>query len=619
MNLRRVICAVASVSALMIISLQPAAQNLQDNRHKPHHYELVDLGSTFGGPQSYLVPGSGQDFVGSSVLTGGGTVAGFADTSVSDPFPNFCFSDCFISHAFRAGRGGSLTDLGTLPGGGSSAPIWITANGLIAGVSENGQTDPLYPGGFPEMRAVLWHQGTILDLGTLPEGGYQSEANALNSAGQVVGTALNTTADADSMAAGNYWYFDVPYGYQERAFLWDRQLGMQDLGTLGGTDAEALFINERGQVVGHSYTGSTPSSLCQYPLLTDSFIWEKHTGMVDLGTLGGTCTEAAGLNQKGQVVGLSNLAGDQSQHAFLWSRGSIHDLGGSLGGSYLGAYGVNENGEAAGYAYRSDNTTFHAVLWKGIGQMTDLGVIGDDQCSYAATLNGSGQVVGSSVSSCTAEDPTFRAFLWEDGMMFDLNNLIPLGSPLYLQVVQSINDRGEVAGQGVDSSGNNHAFLLIPCDENHPGVEGCDYNSVDATTAAQAPVPRYLPNGLQHLPQSRRSNRYQFPRRAGATTGTASQITDANAASWVSGNGINVDALDAVEPSNLAGQGLCSEFGGKLTGRCIRSFVWFCVSKNDPVHCPVGQKARNPQNIQCGPGNVGPGYVEVDASRRCNI
>jgi hypothetical protein len=262
--------------AMALPSGSAAQDHAVQNHHvKPHHYQIVDLGSTFGGPQSYFVPGSGLDFSGSSVLNSGGTMAGFADTSLPDPFPNFCFENCFVEHAFQAGSSGVLTDLGALPGGGSSAPIWISGNGLIAGVSENGQTDPLYPGGFPENHAVLWQQGTILDLGTLPEGGYQSEANAVNSSGQVVGSALNTIPDANSMAVGNYWYFDVSYGYQQRAFLWDEKKGMQDLGTLpGGTDAEALLINERGQVVGYSYAASTQSGAC-LPLATNSFIWEK--------------------------------------------------------------------------------------------------------------------------------------------------------------------------------------------------------------------------------------------------------------------------------------------------------------------------------------------------------
>jgi hypothetical protein len=82
-----------------------------------------------------------------------------------------------------------------------------------------------------------------------------------------------------------------------------------------------------------------------------------------------------------------------------------------------------------------------------------------------------------------------RAVLWESGAIFDLNNLIQSGSPLYLQYVETINDRGEIAGQGADSSGNEHAFLLIPCDKNHPGVEGCDYTLADASTATQPGTP----------------------------------------------------------------------------------------------------------------------------------
>jgi probable HAF family extracellular repeat protein len=317
----------------------------QDHHHKHHHYQLVDLGSTFGGPNSNFDPGSGYDFGPFvSVLNSGGTVAGFAETSVSDPFAPICFWNCRATHAFRAERNGILTDLGTLPGGVNSAALWINANGLIAGLSENGETDPLYPG-LGEVHAVLWQHGKITDLGTLPEGGYESEANAVNSSGQVVGAALNTTPDANSMQAGTFWLWGgimPPYQYQTRAFLWDEQTGMQDLGTLpGGTDAQALLINERGQVIGYSYTGSTQSSMCSplgtpFPLAISSFLWEKGKGMVDLGGFGGTCTGATDLNNQGQVVGFSSVTGDAFARAFLWEHGSIHDLGGSLEGTTRG-------------------------------------------------------------------------------------------------------------------------------------------------------------------------------------------------------------------------------------------------------------------------------------------
>jgi uncharacterized membrane protein len=104
------------------------------------------------------------------VLNNRGVLAGWADTSTSDPFPNFCFnSDWFTSHSFQW-RDGERTDLGVLSGGASSASLWISPNGFIAGYSQNGQIDPLVTG-LPEIRAVLWREGGITDLGTL-EGGY---------------------------------------------------------------------------------------------------------------------------------------------------------------------------------------------------------------------------------------------------------------------------------------------------------------------------------------------------------------------------------------------------------------------------------------------------------------
>ena len=120
---------------------------------------------------------------------------------------------------------------------------------------------------------------------------------------------------------------------------------------------------------------------------------------------------------------------------------------------------------------------FHAVLWRRVGKLTDLGVLGNDPCSFAESINVKSQVVGESVADC-ANFGGLRPFLWEDGSIFELNALIPPGSPLVLQFAQSINDRGEIGGVGVNADGAFHDFLLIPCDDDHPGVEGCDYSMV---------------------------------------------------------------------------------------------------------------------------------------------
>jgi hypothetical protein len=75
--------------------------------------------------------------------------------------------------------------------------------------------------------------------------------------------------------------------------------------------------------------------------------------------------------------------------------------------------------------------------------------------------------------------------------MVDVNALVSSDSGIYVTLASTINDRGEIGAKGVLPNGDEHAVLLIPCDEHHPGVEGCDYSLVDATAATRrvaAPV-----------------------------------------------------------------------------------------------------------------------------------
>ena len=459
-----------------------------------HHYQIVEIG-TFGGPQSFLFSGE-YDLNPTELLNQKGTVAGDADTAAIDPFaPNYGWGDGYVAHTFQY-QNGELTDMGALPGGGSSYSAWESGSGLLAGVSETGQLDPLF--GMPQVHAVMWRKGNIVDLGTLPGGGYDSEAESVNNHGQVVGSALSTTPDANSMATATFWYFDVPYGYQERAFLWDKNSGMQDLGTLGtGNDARATLINQVGQVAGWSYTTTSVPGACAVDglaLSTGSFIWDQENGMRDIGNLGGTCTIVTGLSNGGAAIGFSTVTGDAYQRAFFWKNGTLSDLGGSLGGNNTGAVSQNEGGQAVGFAYLSGEQLFHAALWPRVGKLTDLGTLGKDVCSFASAINDATQIVGNStfLEDCLKDFDHSRAFLWEKGSMANLNNLIPRGSAFRIQFPLSINSRGEIGANGADASGNMHVVLLIPCDEDHPGIAGCDYSLVDAAEAIrESPEPAF--------------------------------------------------------------------------------------------------------------------------------
>jgi hypothetical protein len=59
-----------------------------------------------------------------------------------------------------------------------------------------------------------------------------------------------------------------------------------------------------------------------------------------------------------------------------------------------------------------------------------------------------------------------HAFLYSDGQMLDLNNLIAPGSGFMLTHEFGISDTGYITGYGTVPIGNNeHAFLLIPVPE----------------------------------------------------------------------------------------------------------------------------------------------------------
>jgi probable HAF family extracellular repeat protein len=405
-----------------------------------HPYTVVDPG-TFGGPESFLnlpaVP-----------LTKHGMLLGTADTTIPDAdYPNFNpfmvgFPDQHLVHAF-AWHGGQLRDLGALPGNNSSAVFEVNGHGIGVGMSETTATDPFT--GWPADNAVMFNDGEVTDLGTLP-GGYESQATDINGRGQVAGFASNGIHDQFTsifFGPGTAW------STQLRSFIWQNG-AMRDIGSLGGPDAAMTTLNARGQITGSSFTSSTANPSTGVPTL-DPFLWTSGH-MEDLGTLGGTLGFANWLNDAGEVVGSSDLAGDHTSHPFLWNGQRMLDLG-TLGGDFGSANWVNDAGDVVGYAAPRDNNTAHAFVWKH-GAMTDLTGAGSSQCTVASAINAHDEIVG---STCEESD----ALLWADGKQYDLNTLIA-PSVLRLTTAAYINDQGEIVGHGVLPNGDQRVFLLLP-------------------------------------------------------------------------------------------------------------------------------------------------------------
>lgn len=316
----------------------------------------------------------------------------------------------------------SVTDLGTLPPFNVSQANGINASGQVVGSLKNTATGAEH--------AFVWTNGTLQDLGTLP-GFSASAAVGINAVGQVSGEVFNSTGPS-------------------HAFSWTSSTGLVDIhaASTGFTSSEALgTINAAGQIVGQ---------LTRADGTVHPFSYTSGAGMVDLGPMFGLIYGAAyGSNDAGAVVGTSwNGAGK----AFLWTSDvGFTDLGPLPGFLYAWATAVNASGQVVGQA-SNDTGPIHGFLWTAAAGMIDLdpgGLLGFLYIQPYA-INAQAVVVG----QASNDSPTSRsAFVWQNGLITDLNTLIDSGLGWVLQIATGINDNGQITGTGT-VGGQTHAFLL---------------------------------------------------------------------------------------------------------------------------------------------------------------
>jgi probable HAF family extracellular repeat protein len=163
-------------------------------------------------------------------------------------------------------------------------------------------TSRIYPPDLDYYHAVLWRNvGEAIDLGTLR---LNSRALGINYRGEVVGGSSDQWCSAHDRL-GSFDHSCV-------GFIWTERNGMSPLPTLGGDAGFAHGINDKGQVVGWSYTAANE---------VHAFVWTSKDGIVDLGTLPGAPVHksvAYNINNGGQIVGYA-IAEDGNRHAVIWT------------------------------------------------------------------------------------------------------------------------------------------------------------------------------------------------------------------------------------------------------------------------------------------------------------
>ena len=361
------------------------------------------------------------------------------------------------------------------------------------------------------------HQYTVTHL-TL--GGTWSTALAINELGQVVGT---------SQISGNVFY---------HGFIYDKGT-ITDIGSIYPND-----INNLGQVVGYYSTEINGDSTVR------SFIYSNGSS-TDLGTISSdprAQSWANGINDFGQVVGSANTVYAGSRfHAYLYSEGVMEDidtigpyheqseayvinnrgvvLGSERdGGIFLysggamtrlnifgNALDMNDHGEFVGWG-SWDSGLERAFLYR-VGEFTVLGSLSDSGYTVPLAINESSQIVGQSDIGYVERPWGYRridhAFLYDNGVMTDLNTLIPANSGWELMYATDINNSGQIVGYGVrdgqfqrvcyDEDGYGYlycynfpiysAFLLTPILEVTIDIKpGGDSNSINPRNRGKIPV-----------------------------------------------------------------------------------------------------------------------------------
>lgn len=317
----------------------------------------------------------------------------------------------------------------------------LDANGRVVG--------KLYaPASALQSQAFVWHRGDLRVLPS-PDGASRVEATALDRAGRIYGTVFGqvngTTVYSPVLWFGdrvhvaptlfenvyetlvpspsamflvsNTLPFDNPTPGWKNQFGWPNEA---DFTLLSGDLPLPVIYDMRGprSRIAGTYDGAWGQSL------------------VD-------------INDHGQAVGYVDYGGSNRRHAILWDpeQGAIPLGAGGRRGST--AVAINDAGAVVGYVHKTDTGNVNSdsrhrpFVWRD-GVLTELPIPRGFEHGRADDINDQGVVVGTLGTSTVQPWQTDGAWIYEDGVLRDLNTLVPASAGWDFDKAVRINSRGQI-------------------------------------------------------------------------------------------------------------------------------------------------------------------------------
>jgi len=238
----------------------------------------------------------------------------------------------------------------------------------------------------------------------------------------------------------------LPYRWPPLEFLPVLATGPKDF----THESRIAAMNPQGHLVGRMF--ETEDSTTVTTISSGGYFYDGSIARIAFAPRQNNA-EALAINSRDQVVGWVQRGAEQ--HAFLWERGALRDLGTVSGASTM-ATGINDSGVVTGWGATSP-TSGVSIIFRWDGEMHPLGCPAGTIHCEATAINARGDIVGQALTA----EKTEVAFVYREGVFHRLDDVVQGAQGWRFILAASINDAGQIAGTA-EVDGSDHAYLATP-------------------------------------------------------------------------------------------------------------------------------------------------------------